>query len=140
MNFQDLEAGKWAQINPFKCPCRGLGWVASYYDTVHACPIHLIGQPRPEDESQDFSPAPSHKDVCRHSYRIMRDAAQEVGMPKAVFNQKVCALMQPLPKSETVLWMKAAETVMVDAILDHEERSMLERDWATDGYLESIGW
>lgn len=75
--FQELRSGRWAEINPSKCPCRG-GWLVSDLDTYHQCPIHGGGVPHPETEDPGDVPFDfeAHRLGCfRAAYRIFRDRA-----------------------------------------------------------------
>jgi hypothetical protein len=68
--YNEMCSGRWAEVNPSKCPCRGRGYLLSDLDTWHQCPQHGAGVPHPETEMEE----PSDFDYAAHDLALFRSA------------------------------------------------------------------
>ncbi len=68
--YRELCSGRWAEVNPSKCPCGGRGFLLSDFDTWHRCPQHGVGMPDPESEMEE----PSDFDFAAHKLANLRGA------------------------------------------------------------------
>jgi len=46
----EMSKGTWCEQNPYRCECRGSGWVLSDWDIAYQCCYHGAGVPNPYDE------------------------------------------------------------------------------------------
>jgi hypothetical protein len=119
--FQELQSGKWAEVNPDRCPCRGGGWLCSDLDTWHKCPIHGADVPHPEDlEGALVFRATEHKiRMYRKAYALFRAEARALGLTG---NFKALCAQQVGPNPAPSAWVAAAENIADAIVATTEER------------------
>lgn len=149
--FRELDSGAWANANPNRCPCHGLGWFGSDFDTWHRCPLHGKGVPHPEDYSEEdggpqFDFAGHKLHVHRVAYVRFRDEVVKGGLTRKEFRAQVDALVASRVQGTPTMgdWVDAAddvaEMVFQDAADARAQRMgyscRLEAAWAAEGAFE----
>lgn len=110
----ELNRGNWANINPAKCPCRGLGWMLSNYDTWHQCPYHGKGVPHPDYEHcLDFNVMDHGLQMFRMAFESFRSEAHLAGFQGSFTEAcRVELALQGIAHPATAAqWVQAAELV-----------------------------
>lgn len=122
--YDAAKSGQWAEINPFKCPCRG-GWFLSDVDTWHACSVHNHGAPHPDDESDnDFNHSAHRLYNMRAAYCTFRAIAANNGISHHDFEmacRRVIGCTAPTAKD----WVNAADDVAEMCCRDVQEATAL---------------
>lgn len=144
--MRDLDSGRWAEINPVRCPCRGSGWLLSDFDTFHACPVHGNGVPHPEDEDMVFDYEAHMLKVRRAAYATFRNTAMRHNVDRVQFRKLVEARVASERRPQD--WVNAAEEVAEDlSMMAAEEEAhrlgyscRLEMSWALDAADERDGY
>lgn len=124
----DADTRASAEINPYRCPCRGSGWIGSDYDTWHVCPYHF-GGPHPESEEVESAQAWDNRtrDNARRAYAWFQDSALGTGMTYRAFRD---AVFTAVPVNPTIRdYINAAESISDDA-----RREASEARAHADGY------
>lgn len=138
----ELDSGRWANMNPSQCECRG-GWLLSDYDTWHRCPLHGKGVPHPEDDGAVFDREAHNLRIYRVAYAHFRDAAVSCGMTREAFRLAVLLEIQVEAPTKAD-WVDAADSVASSAFRwDADRRAAargyscrLEAAWAADAAFE----
>jgi len=152
LEFRYMESGRWAEMNPSKCPCGGRGYVLSDLDTWHKCSVHGDGVVD-MDEEEGMS------DAEREAYVAGRKAAKRAMFAEAFLYFANAALAAGLSKAEVraavrleagpgehspAEWVDAADAVAGRLARDVAERAArargyscaLEREWDNDAREE----
>jgi len=132
--YNELERGMWAEVNPSKCPCRGGGWLNSDLDTWHKCRFHGGNVPHPEyDRDGDRL---SEAEARAHHLRIHRNAAMHfrgmfVSAGGTAEEFKALVIRALAGKKVTPeLWVDTAEMIAQDKLYDYNERRAVEEGYS----------
>ena len=135
--YRELCSGRWAEMNPSKCPCRGRGFLISDLDTCHRCPIHGEGATHPEDERSYASVAEEEAEsraaeeryvnMMRGVFMHFANRALEVMGNKAAVMKAVKATRTGSTPQDFV---DAVERVAMEAEYEAEERSAQARGFS----------
>lgn len=115
--MRELDNGRWSEIVPSQCPCRG-GWLLSDYDTWHRCPLHGKGVPHPEDDGAEFDFDAHHVQIHRAAWVAL---AGQAGLDLPCFGAAVKAVARATgahpetPVEWVALAAEVAEAAWVEA-------------------------
>ena len=126
--YRELCTGKWADPNPYRCPCRGTGWLVSDYDTYHRCPLHGGGAPHPEDDETVFDYNAHRIGMARIYWRLLRHEALTLGF-EGDFTE-ACVATADKPPITPQAWVAAAERVAAPLAREHAEKDVRRRGYS----------
>lgn len=147
--WDDLESGRWAELNPARCPCRGRGWLSSEFDTLHRCPVHSMSDDRhPEDDRDDADVGTDADRPLRLRRLVYRAFQERSGLDRRSFRREVERVMVlPADRDAVVTaqaWVDAAEQVAEQRAAERAEAAArragyscaLEHGWALEAERE----
>ena len=152
LEFRYMESGRWAEMNPSKCPCNGRGYVLSDFDSWHKCPEHGDGVLNMEEE-EDLPDAEhdayragrvvAKRAMYADAFLYFANAALAAGLSKAEVRAAVRLEAGPGEHSPAG-WVDAADAVAGRLVRDVAERAAhargyscaLEREWDNDAREE----
>lgn len=152
-DYRELQSGRWAEINPSKCPCRGTGWFNSDLDTLHQCPVHGGGVPHPETEEPGDTPFDfdAHRlNGLRNAFRVFRYTARRNGFTgdASMFEEACLAEVGAFGASDMTpqRWVDAAEQFAERVVSDaseararrHGYSCALEQRWEEAAEMERM--
>jgi len=126
--WNELESGRWADMNLRRCPCRGRGWFLSDFDTWHRCPIHGKNVPHPEDNQTEFDFRAHLLQGHRNAFESLRSEAHLAGYQGSFTEAcRVELALQGVSHPATAAqWVNAAEVVSarwVDAAAEADDQT-----------------